>query len=97
MLVSAWFKIGKGRNELFLISSDVNINRTTWAQATDTSSVSIRLDASGNPVNEFVNALGNAWKLEVGSDNKLSFYYKDAGSWIKKASIDTTGAYTDEY
>jgi hypothetical protein len=60
------------------------------------SSHTIQVDASGNPEHIFAGANGNAWKIGLDSD-KLTFWFKDNGSWIKKASIDTTGGYTDEY
>jgi hypothetical protein len=38
------------------------------------------------------------WRLQTDpTTGKLEFYFRNTASWIKKASIDTTGGYTDEY
>jgi len=80
---------GKGQTATQYISKEATI---TGADSSHT----IWVNAAGDPEYIFAGANGNQWKIGLDSD-KLTFWFKDQSSWIKKASIDTTGAYTDEY
>jgi hypothetical protein len=84
---------------LHIISSDVNKLRTTWTQATDSASVTIRLDSNGDPRIGLAAADGDSARIHVRSDS-TEFYSKNAlvldapvtligGSNVGVSKIDT--------